>query len=133
MTNTPRATPISTPRPLANSETQSIPIVETRPTGDAIRSSLGLPPKLPPGLPPVSKAEVDEWVKLAHDPVDHPSHYTGHPSGVECIQITEHMNFNVGNAVKYLWRAGAKGDATEDLRKAAWYIERELKRLDQLP
>ena len=63
------------------------------------------------------------------DPVNHPAHYTSHPSGVECITVVEHMPFNVGNAVKYLWRAGAKGDAIEDLRKAAWYIQREISRL----
>lgn len=56
-----------------------------------------------------------------------PSHYRAHPSGIECIQITEHMNFNLGNAVKYIWRAGLKGDVIEDLRKAVWYIEREIK------
>ena len=58
-----------------------------------------------------------------------PQHYKLHPSGVECIQITEHMNFNLGNAIKYLWRAGLKGDPVEDLEKAAWYIEREIKRI----
>jgi len=62
------------------------------------------------------------------DPVNHPKHYTSHPSGVECIQITEHMNFNLGNALKYIWRADLKGNATEDLEKAAFYINRELKR-----
>ena len=51
------------------------------------------------------------------DPIS-PSHYREHPSGVECIQVTEHMTFCVGNAVKYLWRAGKKGPAVEDLRKA---------------
>lgn len=60
--------------------------------------------------------------------VDHPPHYTQHPSGIECIQITEHMGFNLGNAVKYVWRADLKGDAVEDLKKARWYIERELKK-----
>jgi hypothetical protein len=56
---------------------------------------------------------------MTHDPVNHPQHYTEHPSGVECIQVTEHMNFCLGNAVKYIWRAGLKGDnAVEDLRKA---------------
>jgi hypothetical protein len=64
-----------------------------------------------------------------HDSVNHPKHYTAHPSGVECITVTEHMSFNVGNAVKYLWRAGSKGDAIEDLRKAAWYVAREIERL----
>jgi hypothetical protein len=60
------------------------------------------------------------------DPVNHPSHYTNHPSGVECIQITEHMNFNLGNALKYIWRADLKGKSIEDLRKARFYIEREI-------
>ena len=64
----------------------------------------------------------------AIDPVNHPSHYTEHPSGVECITITEHMGFNLGNAVKYIWRADLKGDAIEDLKKAAWYINREIER-----
>ena len=64
-----------------------------------------------------------------HDPVNHPAHYTAHPSGVECITVTEHMNFNVGNAMKYLWRAGSKGDALEDLKKAAWHVNREIERI----
>ena len=59
------------------------------------------------------------------DMVNHPPHYTSHPSGVECIQITEHMGFCVGNAIKYLWRADLKG-GVEDLQKARWYIDREL-------
>lgn len=64
------------------------------------------------------------------DRVDHPSHYNSHPSGVEAITITEHMGFNVGNAVKYLWRAGLKSpDEIEDLRKARWYVDREIQRL----
>jgi len=65
------------------------------------------------------------------DVVSHPSHYTGHPSGIECIQITEHMNFNLGNCVKYLWRAGLKDDKIQDLQKAKWYLERELARLEE--
>lgn len=60
--------------------------------------------------------------------VDHPPHYNSHPSGVECIDIVEHFGFNVGNAIKYLWRAGLKGDAIEDLKKAAWYCQREIER-----
>ena len=58
-----------------------------------------------------------------------PNHYRTHPSGIEAIQITEHMNFCLGNAMKYIWRAGLKGDAIEDLQKAAWYLEREIARL----
>lgn len=65
------------------------------------------------------------------DMVNHPPHYTAHPSGVECIQITEHMNFNIGNTVKYLWRAGDKGELLEDLRKAAWYLNREIERVSK--
>jgi hypothetical protein len=64
-----------------------------------------------------------------HDPVNNPAHYTEHPSGVECIDITEHMNFCLGNAVKYIWRADLKHDnAIEDLKKAAWYLQREIER-----
>lgn len=62
------------------------------------------------------------------DMVNHPPHYTDHPSGVECIQITEHMGFCLGNAVKYIWRADLKGNAIEDLRKARFYIDREIQR-----
>ena len=63
------------------------------------------------------------------DPVNHPSHYTEHPSGIECIEVTEHMGFCIGNAIKYLWRADLKhDDAIEDLKKAAWYINREIER-----
>jgi hypothetical protein len=64
-----------------------------------------------------------------NDNVNHPKHYTSHPSGVECIEITEHFNFNIGNAVKYCWRAGLKGEQIEDLRKARWYIDREIARI----
>jgi len=63
-----------------------------------------------------------------NDPVNHPEHYLTHRSGVECITITEHMSFCLGNAIKYIWRADAKGDAINDLAKAAWYIEREITR-----
>ena len=65
-----------------------------------------------------------------HDPVNHPTHYTSHPSGVECIQIVEWMSFCLGNAVKYIWRADIKG-GIEDLQKAVWYLEREIERLSR--
>ena len=55
-----------------------------------------------------------------------PDHYRKHPSGVECIAITEHFNFCLGNAIKYIWRAGLKNDAIEDLEKARWYLDREI-------
>lgn len=64
------------------------------------------------------------------DAVNHPPHYTSHPSGVECITVTEHMNFNLGNAVKYIWRVGLKSkDPVTDLQKARWYIDREIARV----
>lgn len=61
-----------------------------------------------------------------HDPVNHPKHYTAHPSGIECITITRFMGFNLGNAVKYIWRADLKHDALEDLKKAVWYLQDEI-------
>ena len=61
-----------------------------------------------------------------NDPVNRPAHYTEHPSGVECIEITKHMNFCLGNAVKYVWRADLKHNAIEDLEKAVWYINCEI-------
>lgn len=63
--------------------------------------------------------------------VNHPPHYNAHPSGVECIDIVEHMSFNVGNAIKYLWRADEKGAPLQDLRKAAWYVQREIERRER--
>ena len=59
------------------------------------------------------------------DMLNQPPHYTQHPCGVECITVTEHMGFCLGNAVKYIWRADLKG-GIEDLKKARWYIEREI-------
>jgi hypothetical protein len=62
-----------------------------------------------------------------HDPVNHPKHYTSHPSGLECIQVTRHMSFNLGNVVKYLWRSDHK-NGLEDLKKAAWYLNDEIEK-----
>ncbi len=71
---------------------------------------------------------------MKHDPVNHPSHYTSHPSGVECLDIVEHMNFCLGNAIKYIWRADLKNDKLEDLKKARFYLDREIRRLElQIP
>tara|TARA_R110000772_G_scaffold14786_1_gene42453 strand:+ start:701 stop:913 length:213 start_codon:yes stop_codon:yes gene_type:complete len=63
------------------------------------------------------------------DLVNHPRHYTSHPSGIEAIEVTRHMNFNLGNAVKYVWRADLKGNSLQDLQKARFYINDEIKRL----
>ena len=67
-----------------------------------------------------------------NDVVSHPIHYTSHKSGVECITITEHMGFNLGNSIKYIWRADLKNDAVEDLRKARWYLDREIQKRTKL-
>lgn len=80
-------------------------------------------------LPTVSEAMFTGF--LAADQVNQPRHYTSHPSGIECIQITEHMGFTLGNAVKYIWRADLKEDAIQDLHKAQWYINRELQKRSQ--
>lgn len=62
------------------------------------------------------------------DSVNHPKHYNVHPSGVECIEVVRHMSFNLGNVVKYLWRADEKGAPLEDLKKARFYLDDEIKR-----
>lgn len=75
--------------------------------------------------------------KNKNDQVNHPKHYTSDPSGIECIDVTRHRNFNIGNAIKYLWRAGLKEDKDrklidkqiEDLNKAVWYLVDEIHRL----
>ena len=80
----------------------------------------------------ISEVDVKDWGMSQmstglpdHDPVNHPKHYTRHPSGVECIQITEHMGFLLGNAMKYIWRADLK-NGVEDLQKAVFYLNREI-------
>ena len=75
---------------------------------------------------------MTEKFNITVDQVNHPEHYTSDPSGMECIQITRHRNFNIGNAFKYLWRAGLKNESThiEDLKKAIFYIQDEIKRLE---
>lgn len=72
------------------------------------------------------------WIKKMTDMVNHPKHYTSDPSGVECIQIVRHRNYNIGNAIKYLWRAGLKNEDKhiEDLKKAIFYINDEIKRIE---
>lgn len=85
------------------------------------------------------KADFDTIDEIIKDNVNHPSHYTSHPSGIECITITQHYDFCIGNAIKYLWRAGLKKDADksdiekeiEDLKKAEWYINQKIKLLCQ--
>jgi hypothetical protein len=77
-----------------------------------------------------------EWTKrpkTTPDPVNHPSHYGGENNPYEAIKIIEahNLGFHLGNAVKYILRAGKKGDASEDIKKAIWYLQRELKKSNQ--
>jgi hypothetical protein len=71
------------------------------------------------------------------DMVNHPPHYSavpakcnacGHP--IECIDVAQHFGFSLGNSLKYIWRAGAKGSHLEDLKKSAWYLNQEISRLE---
>ena len=76
-----------------------------------------------------TSSDLNQSSVTINDPVNHPSHYTWHHSGVEVIQITEHMNFCLGNAIKYILRSDHKKDQIQDLEKAVWYINREIERL----
>lgn len=70
---------------------------------------------------------------MKEDIINKPKHYNSHPSGIECIQVTEHYNFNIGSIFKYIWRAGLKdGNSNiQDLKKAEWYLKREINRLEK--
>lgn len=77
----------------------------------------------------------EEFINSAepYETVNHPPHYNKHPSGVECIEIIQWFSFNIGTAMKHLWRAGMKpgADTIEDLDKAIRYIEFEKERLSK--
>lgn len=74
------------------------------------------------------------------DNVNHPPHYTSSPARcvecgrqIECIDVIEHMPANLANAMKYIWRCDHKHDTpSEDLRKAIWYLNREIERRERL-
>ncbi len=114
---------------------QGRPDSDSRPTEPRLRAC----PDSPRSRPVIVDGEArgEDLTELRptetlKDPVNHPTHYNSHPSGVECITVTEHMTFCIGNAIKYLWRAGLKGNGVkhvEDLKKACWYIKREIERL----
>ncbi|GHF38484.1 hypothetical protein GCM10010218_19530 [Streptomyces mashuensis] len=86
------------------------------------------------GLPHVPAPPKDQALMQAAvttPPTDHvnrPDHYTSHPSGIECIQVTQHLDFLLGNVVKYLWRYGLKPDtpSLQDLKKARWYLDHKI-------
>lgn len=95
------------------------------------------PSAIPTVLEAVNAARVAQELRTAReaylaaptDVVEMPSHYTQLP--VECIDVTEHFNFTLGNAIKYIWRADHKGNPLEDLKKARWYIDREIARRER--
>lgn len=70
------------------------------------------------------------------DPVNHPPHYNNSKAHcecgrrIECIDVTRHLSFNIGNAIKYLWRCELKNSTIEDLKKSIWYIQDEIKKLE---
>lgn len=110
-------------------------IVTDAPTGDdTVQVDLG------PGfvwLEPSALAPLSSGPS-PNDPINHPAHYTSSAAKcsscgqrIECIDVTESMPFTLGNAVKYLWRAGLKGSAVEDLKKARWYLDREIQRREK--
>lgn len=88
-------------------------------------NAVGSFPRVPSGPAPGAKPISTD------DLVNHPVHYNSNPSGVEAIDVIEHMTFNVGTAMKYLWRCGLKNGepSVRDLEKAAWYVNREIERL----
>lgn len=70
------------------------------------------------------------------DEVNHPQHYlsneatcSGCEKTIECIDVTRHMNFNLGNAIKYIWRSAHKGKRIQDLEKAIWYLKDEINKI----
>lgn len=60
--------------------------------------------------------------------VEHPLHYNWHPRGIECIDVIDAFPWALGEAIKYIWRCGRKGNSIEQLRKAIFCLEREIER-----
>ncbi len=118
------------PDKLAAAGIDPVQLVGGEENAPALREAFGGYRGGDPGADP-----ADEWDRqaAAHDVVNHPCHYTSHPSGIEAITITEHMGFCLGNAMKYIWRADLKHDdgGLEDLRKARWYLDREITRREK--
>jgi len=83
--------------------------------------------KEPYGQAAPASSRENEMRDELNETVNHPPHYATHPSGVEAVDIAEHLSFNLGNALKYVWRAKKKGKEEEDLEKALWYLEREVR------
>ena len=81
---------------------------------------------------PIESETLIAMAQPKHDPVNHPPHYqTFKDKGIEVIDITEELNFNLGNVIKYVLRADHKGNPGEDLAKALWYLKREIGRREK--
>lgn len=113
----------------SNDSTRALPRPRIAPRRDPSAGDSRRPASLPEDP---SEVVLEAQATATHDPVNHPVHYVSHPSGVECIIITEWMNFNLGNAVKYIWRSNDKGATIQDLEKARWYLDREINRLGRI-
>ena len=71
-----------------------------------------------------NKKNNDKESNMKCEEVDHPKHYqNGLKTEVECIMFTRNLSFDLGNAFKYVWRAGMKDDITQDIQKALWYLD----------
>lgn len=81
--------------------------------------------------PGETKPAAEQASEQPLEMVNHPKHYNSHPSGIECIDVVEHFGFNLGNTIKYLWRAEEKGAPLQDLEKARWYLDREIQKRQQ--
>ena len=104
---------------------------ETKPSKDDGKCAINLLKSAVTTLPPPADSIFNIKNLEKDDPVNHPKHYTSHPSGIETIEITRWMNFNLGNSIKYIMRSGKKSEDTaiQDLEKAIWYLNDEIKRL----
>jgi hypothetical protein len=89
----------------------------------------------------IADEAMERWLNAKHDSVNHPSHYTWLKDlcGIEVIDITRHMDFDLGNAIKYILRQGHKSEqgmsdkekAIEDLKKAIFYLNDKIKMLER--
>jgi hypothetical protein len=86
-----------------------------------------------PGFPTLEQEKISiiGGAPKSYETVNHPKHYNSHPSGIECIEIIRHFSFNIGAAIKHLWRLGTKpgASALEDIEKAIWYLQDEANRI----
>jgi hypothetical protein len=115
---------------LGQTEAEVIPPFDSTRKGPS-QASLPRGHAIPPDSGSIEPESRNHPADVAEDRIN-PAHYRRHPSGIECIEVTRHMNFNTGNAIKYIWRYLDKGDPVENLKKAQWYLDDEIRRLQGL-